>query len=89
MGWLITVAGLFVAVLALWDISHTLWHPGGFGRLARWVFQLVWRATKHVLPGHARQLAGPIGALGTVTLWTGLVVIGSTLIYLPHMPQGF
>lgn len=89
MRWVISAAGLLVVLVALWDIFHTLWHPGGFGRIARWVFQLVWRATKHVLPSHTRQLAGPIGILGTVMSWTGLVVIGWMLVYLPHMPQGF
>jgi|TARA_Y100000815_G_scaffold244186_1_gene242239 hypothetical protein len=86
---MISAAGLIVVLVALWDIFHTLWHPGGFGRIARWVFQLVWWATKHVLPSHTRQLAGPIGILGTVALWTGLVVIGWTLVYLPHMSDGF
>lgn len=89
MGWVISAAGLLVVSVALWDIFHTLWHPGGFGRIARWVFQLVWRATKHVLPGRTRQLAGPIAILGTVVSWTGLVVVGWTLVYLPHMPAGF
>jgi Ion channel len=89
MGWIISAAGLLVVLVALWDIFHTLWHPGGFGGIARRVFELVWRATKHVLPGRTRQLAGPIGILGTVMLWTGLVVIGWTLVYLPHTPQGF
>jgi len=78
-----------VVLVALWDIFHTLWHPGGFGRIARWVFQVVWRTTKRVLPRHTRQLAGPIGILGTVATWTGLVVVGWTLVYLPHMPEGF
>lgn len=86
---MISAAGLLVVLVALWDIFHTLWHPGGFGRIARWVFQFVWWATKHVLPSHTRQLAGPIGILGTVALWTGLVVIGWTLVYLPHMSDGF
>lgn len=89
MGWVVSAAGLVVVFVALRDIFHTLWHPGGFGRIARWVFQLVWRATKRVLPGHTRQLAGPMGILGTVTCWTGLVVTGWMLVYLPHMPQGF
>lgn len=89
MGWTISAAGLLVVLVALWDIFHTLWHPGGFGRIARWVFQIVWRTTKGVLPRRTRPLAGPIGVLGTVTSWTGLVVLGWTLVYLPHMPQGF
>lgn len=89
MGWLISAAGLLVVLVALRDIFHTLWHPEGFGRIGRWVFQLVWRATKHVMPRRTRQLAGPMGILGTVASWTGLVVIGWMLVYLPHMPEGF
>lgn len=86
---MISSAGLFVVLVALCDIFHTLWHPGGFGRLSQWVFQLAWRVTKHVVPSRTRQLAGPIGILGVVMLWTGLMVIGWTLVYLPHMPEGF
>lgn len=89
MGWLIGAAGLLVVLVALWDIFHTLWHPEGFGRIARWTFQGVWWATKRVRPGRTRQLAGPIGVLGTVVSWTALVVIGWALVYLPHMPDGF
>jgi hypothetical protein len=89
MGWIISSAGLLVVLVALWDIFHTLWHPGGFGRIAHSVFQVVWGATKRVLPSHTRHLAGPFGILGTVMLWTGLVVVGWTLVYLPHMQQGF
>ena len=89
MEWVVSAAGLVVVLVALWDIFHTLWHPEGFGRIAGWVFRLVWRATRHVLPRRTRQLAGPIGILGTVVSWTGLVVIGWMLVYLPHMPEGF
>lgn len=89
MGWVLSAVGLLVVLVALWDIFHTLWHPGGFGRIARWVFQFVWSVTKRVLPSHTRQLAGPLGIVGTVVSWTGLVVVGWMLVYLPHMPEGF
>lgn len=89
MGWTISAAGLIVVAVTLRDVFHTLWHPSGFGRISRWTFQLVWCASKHVIPSRTRQLAGPIGVLGTVTLWAGLVVIGWTLVYLPHMPGSF
>ena len=53
------------------------------------MFRLTWTATKHLLPLH-RQLAGPIGILGTVAVWAALAPwLGWALIYLPHMPQGF
>src|SRR5690606_6709533 len=78
-----------VVLVALWDIFHTLWHPGGFGRIAHRVFQVVWWVTKRVWPSRTRPIAGPIGVIGTVMSWTGLVVVGWALVYLPHMPQGF
>jgi voltage-gated potassium channel Kch len=89
MGWMISAAGALVVVVALGDIFATLWRPGGLGGIARRVFWLTWAVTKRVLPTHTRQLAGPIGVLGTVVVWAGLVVIGWALIYLPHMPEGF
>lgn len=39
MTWLLTVAGALLVLLALRDIFHTLWHPSGFGTLARLVFR--------------------------------------------------
>lgn len=89
MGWVVSTAGLLVVLVALWDIFHTLWHPGGFGLIARWVFRFVWRASKRVLPGRTRQLSGAIGVLGTVMAWTGMVVTGWALVYLPHLPDSF
>lgn len=89
MAWIISAAGLLVVLVALRDIFHTLWHPAGFGRITQWVFQLVWWATKHVVPSRTRHLAGPTAVVGTVMLWTGTVVVGWTLVYLAHMPQGF
>ena len=32
---------------------------------------------------------GPLALLGTVVLWTALVVVGWAVIYLPHMPEAF
>lgn len=86
---MISSVGLLVALVALWDVFHTLWRPSGFGRIAHWVFQIVWWTTKHVSPRRTRQLAGSIGLLGTVTVWTALVVLGGALVFGPHMPQGF
>lgn len=86
---MISAAGLLVVLVALRDIFHTLWHPAGFGRIAQWVFRFVWWATRYVVPSRTRRLAGPIGILGVVMSWTGLMVTGWALVYLPHMAQGF
>lgn len=75
---------------ALRDIFHTLWHPAGFGALSRMVFKLIWRVAK--LTGRASpsmELAGPIGLLATLGVWTASSVLGFGLIYLPRMSDGF
>lgn len=89
MPWVISSLGLVVVVVALRDIFHTLWHPGGFGSIAGLVFRSVWWAGKRVMPHRGRHLAGPVAVLGTVACWTGLVVLGFVVVYWPHMPEGF
>ncbi|MBU1802547.1 potassium channel family protein [Nocardioides sp.] len=90
MIWLLTISGALLIVVALRDIFHTLWHPGGFGILTRTVFALTWRASK-VRRGGARPsvIAGPLGILLTLGMWTSLVVIGFALIYLPRLADDF
>lgn len=85
MTWLLNILGALLVLLALHDVFHTLWHPRGFGGLGRLVFATVWRLTRR----RNTELSGPLGLLGVAFLWTGIVVAGWTLIYLPHMPAGF
>jgi Ion channel len=87
--WTINVVGLAVVAATLRDIFHTLWHPSGFGRIARTVLAVSWKGRSHVLPRGSRDLAGPLGLMGVVLVWTGLVVVGFVLVYWPHMPEGF
>lgn len=89
MAWGISAVGLVLVVVALRDIFHTLWHPSGFGTLARAVFGLVWRCVARVMPRRSWDLAGPVGILGTVAAWTSLIVGGFVLVYWPHMDEGF
>ena len=89
MEWLVSALGLVLVAVALRDIFHTLYHPQGFGRLAHGVFRVVWWVTDHVWRRRSRELAGPLGVLGTGLFWTALVVLGWTLVYFPHMPEGF
>jgi hypothetical protein len=85
MTWLLSIAGTLLVCLTLRDIFHTLWHPHGFGSLGRQLFVLVWWLT-----GRRRtEVAGPLGILLVVGVWAAIIVAGFTLIYLPHMPEGF
>lgn len=90
MTWAMTTAGVVVILYALRDIFHTLWHPAGFGTLSRMVFKGTWRLTR--LSGRwsrTTELAGPVGLLATLGMWTSLSVLGFALVYLPRMPEGF
>jgi hypothetical protein len=89
-GWIITWGGLFVVLAALRDIFHTLWHPSGRSGLGRKVMAAVWRAGR---PRRGRRrvsvLAGPLSMVVVVLAWVVLVVLGWTLIYWPHLADGF
>ncbi len=87
--WIVSALGLLLVATTLRDIFHTLWHPSGFGSIARTILALTWRLGAGVLPRRSRDLAGPLGLVGVVTVWTGLVVAGFVLVYWPHMPEGF
>lgn len=90
MVWLSTVTGVVLILVALRDIFHTLWHPGGFGTLSRMVFTLTWKATK-LRRSSSRQsvIPGPLGVLFTLGVWTLLVVAGFALVYLPRLADDF
>lgn len=71
-------------------IFRTLWHPRGFGGVARTIFTVLWRMTRPLSRGNRSSgLSGPLALVSTVAAWTTLVVVGWALIYLPHLPGGF
>jgi Ion channel len=87
----LTVLGLALVGLGLWDIFHTLWHPRGFGGVSKRVFGGVWGVSRrwNERPGRSTELAGPIGLLATVLVWTALLTLGWALVYWPRLPEGF
>ena len=88
--WLITGAGVAVVLAALRDIFHTLWHPSGRSGFSRQVMAAVWRAGR---PRRGRRrvsvLAGPLSMVVVVLAWVGFIVLGWTLVYWPHLDDGF
>lgn len=86
MDWIITALGAALVVVVLWDIFHTLWHTSGQGRIAHFVLMCVWRLTA-LIGRRGRTLSGPLAMVGVIGTWGGLIVLGWTLIYYPHMPE--
>jgi len=89
-GWVVSGIGVFVVLAALRDIFHTLWHPSGRSGLGRKVMAAAWRAGRP-RRGHRRVsvLAGPLSMVVVVLAWVVLIVLGWTLIYWPHLDDGF
>ncbi len=88
--WLITGVGVAVVLAALRDIFHTLWHPSGRSGFSRQVMAAVWRAGR---PRRGRRrvsvLAGPLSMVVVVLAWVAFIVLGWTLVYWPHLDDGF
>lgn len=82
--WGAAIVGAALAVLALRDVFHTLWHPSGKGWLSSRVASVVWRVTGRLGPG-ARGVAGPTVMLTVIVVWAGLVVLAGAVAYLPHV----
>src|SRR3954452_8368365 len=89
-GWFVTCAGAFLVLAALRDIFHTLWHPSGPSGLGRKMLATVWRAGRPRRERHrVSVLAGPLSMVLVVMAWVVLVVLGWTLVYWPHLDDGF
>ncbi|MFD3535710.1 potassium channel family protein [Streptomyces sp. NPDC058664] len=90
MTWLAVPAGAVLVLVILRDVFHTLWHPTRHGGLSRLVMRSVWRLSSHRgTRWRPAGLAGPIGMMTVVAVWTVTVAVGWALVYWPHMPDGF
>jgi hypothetical protein len=88
--WLITGVGVVVVLVALRDIFHTLWHPSGRSGFSRQVMAAVWRAGRPRRGGRrVSVLAGPLSMVVVVLAWVAFIVLGWTLVYWPHLDDGF
>ncbi|MEV6332008.1 potassium channel family protein [Streptomyces sp. NPDC051909] len=90
MAWVSMVAGALLVLVILRDVFHTLWHPTRHGGLSRLVMMALWRLS--AAWGVRRRpagLAGPLGMVMVVALWTLTVAVGWGLVYWPHMPERF
>ena len=88
MGVLLTVLGITIVLVGLWDMYHSLLHHSGTGAIGGRVQTVVWRISR--LTGHRFGSAvGPGSMITVVLLWVLMQGVGWALVYLPHVPQGF
>jgi hypothetical protein len=88
--WIVTLLGAAVVLAVLRDIFHTLWHPSGHGGTGRRVLAAVWRMGRpRQANRRVRALAGPLAMVVVVMAWVALIVLGWTLVYWPHLDDGF
>jgi hypothetical protein len=81
--------GALLLVLILRDVFHTLFHPAGQGRLSHLVLSGTWRVARWIGgPTRLAELAGPLGMVAVVSIWSSGVVFGGALVYLPYI-DGF
>ncbi len=88
MTWVLTISGVILILVGLWDMFHSLLHPRGRGTLSHAVLQGVW-ALSRSLKHRFGSAAGPAGMVVVTILWVLLQVVGWALIYLPQVPSGF
>ncbi|WP_298589393.1 potassium channel family protein [uncultured Kocuria sp.] len=83
-----TVTGIAIVLVGLWDIYHSLLHPSGSGAIGSRVQAAVWWLSRRT--GHRFGSAvGPGSMITVVLLWVLLQGVGWALVYLPHVPGGF
>lgn len=87
--WVSSVAGAAALALALHDIFHALFHPGGGSAVSETVFRVSWRVHRGLARRWPRvlRLAGPVGLVSVILLWTALLTLGFALLYWPRLPQ--
>ena len=89
MDWVWSGIGAVVVAIALRDVFHTLFHPGGEGRLSRAIFRSTWRAFHWRAERGVLALAGPVGFVAVISAWAVLLVAGFALVYWPHLGGSF
>ncbi|MBM7782977.1 hypothetical protein JOD47_003145 [Arthrobacter tumbae] len=84
----LTILGVVVIAVGLYDMFHILLHPSGRGPLGSRVLAGVWSVSK--ASGHRLGSAvGPVAMIAVILLWVLLQGLGWALIYYPHVPGGF
>lgn len=83
--------GLGLVFVALRDIFHQLFHPGGSGHLSDSLMRSIWWMFRRLAarsPG-TLGLAAPTALVAIITSWGTLLAVGWALVYWPYMPEDF
>ncbi len=77
--------------MALRDIFHQLFHPGGSGHLSDVLARSLWRMFQRLNTRYSAPLglAAPTALVVIIASWTALLAVGWALVYWPYMPEGF
>lgn len=82
-------AGVVLVLLALREMFHQFFHPGGQGSLSDWTMRAVFTLFR-ARPLRSRlYLAGAVGVASSLVLWALLLIVGWALIYAPYLPDEF
>lgn len=85
MKWLSVIAGAAIALIALKDLFHTLFHPASSGHVSDWISLRLWRTFRKAFRNHL-ETAGPTIFVAIIGYWGFSVILGFALIYRPFMP---
>ncbi len=91
MATVLTIVGLLLVLVSVQDVFLTLFHPAGRGTMSDWVARGTWRTFRAAAQRWPAMItfAGPAALLLIILAWTGLVVFGCSLVYLPHIGSAF
>jgi hypothetical protein len=85
-----TVTGIVLIASAGRDVFDALFHPEGRSAIASTIMRRVWGVLGRRGRGSASfVVAGPVGLVLVFASWAMLLVVGWTLVYLPHVAEGF
>ena len=84
----LTIMGIVIILFGLMDMFHTLLHPSGQGRLSGLVLSAAWGFSK-MIDHRLGSTLGPAAMVTVILLWVALQGFGWSLIYYPHIPDGF
>lgn len=86
---LATVAGAALILLVIGDIFTMLFRPGAERGLSGGLARGLGMAARAAGRGRGAAITGPLLLAGVITGWALGLILGWTLIYLPHYPSGF